>query len=199
MVCGQRGHGRESSGMSPWLVAAAALLAGGLMACGGETIPKQYLKQADTDVTLTKLVEHPDAYRGRVVILGGVIVEEKPGDNRVWLRMKNRPLDLDYVPHIPVVNEGPEAGHFWVMVAKRDLPPDYRHWARVTVIGRVTGGKIAFDEAGSDERIKNIVISAIYLKGWDRRMGGYGIREVDDSGVAGSAAGPRGVLKNSSQ
>ncbi len=199
MACRTKGLGRESSGMSPWLAAAAALLAGGLSACVGETIPKQYLKQADTDVTLTKLVKHPDAYRGRVVILGGVIVEEKPGDNRVWLRMKNRPLDLDYVPHIPVVKDGPEAGDYWVMVSKRDLPPDYRDWARVTVIGRVTGGKMAFDEAGSDERIKNIVISAIFLKGWDRRLGGYGIREVGEGGVAGSAAGPRGVLKNSSQ
>jgi starvation-inducible outer membrane lipoprotein len=183
----------------PWLVGAAALFAGGLVACGGGAIPKQYLQQADTDVTLTKLVRHPDAYRGRVVILGGVIVEEKPGDNRVWLRMKNRPLDLDYVPHIPVAREGPEAGDYWVMVAKQDLPPDYRHWARVTVIGRVMGGKMAFDEAGSDERIKNIVLSAIYIKGWDRRLGGYGVHETDDSGGAGSAAGPRGVLKNSSQ
>ncbi len=199
MACRRREIDRRRSDMSPWLAAAAALLAGGLSACGGETIPKHYLKQADTDVTLTKLVKHPDAYRGRVVILGGVIVEEKPGDNRVWLRMKNRPLDLDYVPHIPVVKDGPEAGDFWVMVAKRDLPPDYRHWARVTVIGRVTGGKMAFDEAGSDERIKNIVISAIFLKGWDRRLGGYGVREIDESGVAGAAAGPRGVLKNSSQ
>lgn len=199
MSCSRRELGRQCSGLSPGLVVVAALLAGGLVGCGGETIPKQYLKQADTDVTLTKLSRQPDVYQGKVVILGGVIVEEKPGDNRVWLRMKNRPLDLDYVPHIPVTNEGPEAGHYWVMVAKRDLPPDYRQWARVTVIGRVMGGKMAFDEAGSDERIKNVVLSAIFLKGWDRRLGGYGVHEVDDSGGAGSAAGPRGVLKNSSQ
>ncbi len=198
MACRARGLSRESLGMSPWLVAAAALLAGGLVACS-ETIPKQYLKQADPDVTLTKLSKRPEAYQGKVVILGGVIVDEKPGDNRVWLRIKNRPLDVDFVPHIPVTNEGPEAGHYWVMVAKRDLPPDYQQWARVTVIGRVMGGKMAFDEAGSDERIKNIVLSAIFLKGWDRRLGGYGIREVGEGGVAGSAAGPRGVLKNSSQ
>jgi starvation-inducible outer membrane lipoprotein len=182
--------------MSLWLVAAAALLAGGLAACRGETIPKQYLKQVDPDVTLTRLSKRPDAYQGKVVILGGVIVSEKPGDNRVWLRFKNRPLDVDYVPHIPVTNEGPEAGHYWVMVSKRDLPPDYREWARVTVVGRVMGGRTGQEESAVGEEL---VLSALYLKGWDRRLGGYGAREVDDSGGAGSAAGPRGVLKNSSQ
>ncbi len=196
MACSQRGLGREFSGMSPWLVAAATLLTGGLVACGGETIPKQYLKQADPDVTLTKLSKRPEAYQGKVVILGGVIVSEKPGDNRVWLRIKNRPLDVDYVPHIPVTNEGPEAGHYWVMVAKRDLPPDYREWARVTVVGRVMGGRTGQEESAVGEEL---VLSALYFKGWDRRLGGYGIREVGESGVAGSAAGPRGVLKNSSQ
>ncbi len=197
MVCSKRGSDRESSGIRlPWRVAMASVLAGGLVACGGETIPKQYLKQADPDVTLTKLSKRPEAYQGKVVILGGVIVDEKLGDNRVWLRIKNRPLDVDFVPHIPVTSEGPEAGHYWVMVSKRDLPPDYQQWARVTVVGRVMTGLVGSDKEANDEAV---VLSALYFKGWDRRMGGYGIREVGESGVAGSAAGPRGVLKNSSQ
>lgn len=175
----------------------AAVLSCGLVACGGGVVPSQYLKQAEPGVTLTKLSKDPTAYRGKVVVLGGVIVKEKQGDNRVWLHVKNRPLDDDYVPHIPVTKEGPEAGHYWVMVWKKDLPKDYHHFARITVVGRLMGGKIAFDEDASDERIQNVILSALYLRGWDKRMGGYGIHEEDDSGVFRAPAAPKPLQKNS--
>lgn len=186
-VCGVRFGG---------LSCIAGVLSCGLVACGGP-IPNQYLKEAEPRVTLTSLTKRNAEYQGKVVILGGVIVDYKSGDNRVWLRVKNRPLDADYVPHIPLTKEGPEAGHFWVMVWNKDLPRDYQQWARITVVGRLMGGKLAFDEEGSDERIKNVVLSAIFLKGWDKRMGGYGIREEDDSGIFRAPAAPKPLQKNS--
>lgn len=177
----------------------AVLLAVWLNGCGGGAIPSQYLKQTEPGVTLTKLSKDPEAYRGKVVALGGVIVDQKPGDNRVWLRIKNRPLDVDYVPHMPISNEGPEAGHYWVMVWNKDLPKDYQQWARMTVVGQVMGGKLAFTEEGSDERIKNVVISAMFLKGWDKRMGGYGVLDRDDSDTPKAPAAPRSLQKNTTQ
>lgn len=179
----------------PGLVAAALL--GGLVACGGGTIPSQYLKKAEPGITLTKLAKDPKAYRGKVVILGGVIVDEKPGDNRVWLHVKNRPLDEDYVPHIPVTKEGPEAGYYWVMVMRHDLPKDYHKWSRITVVGRLTGGKVAFDEEGSDENIQNIMLSALYLRGWGKDFGGY-LTETEDSGFVRGPVTPRSLQKNTS-
>lgn len=174
----------------------AGVLSCGLVACGGP-IPNQYLKQAEPGVTLTSLTKRHAEYQGKVVILGGVIVDYKSGDNRVWLHVKNRPLDADYVPHIPLTKEGPEAGHYWVMVWNKDLPKDYQQWARVTVVGRLMGGKLAFDEEGSDERIKNVVLSAIFLKGWDKRLGGYGVSEEDSSGIVRMPAPPKPLQKNS--
>ena len=178
--------------------ASLGFMAGGLLfglaACGGGMIPSQYLKQADPDVTLTKLSKRPGAYQGTVVILGGVIVSEKPGDNRVWLQVKNRPLDVDYVPHIPITNEGPEAGTYWVMVWKKDLPKDYQQWARVTVVGRVLSGQAGQDKDAVDE---GVVLSALYLRGWDRRMGGYGIQEEDERGTFRTPAAPKPLQKNS--
>jgi len=76
----------------------AGVLSCGLVACGGP-IPNQYLKQAEPGVTLTSLAKRHAEYQGKVVILGGVIVEHKSGDNRIWLKVRNRPLDGDYVPH----------------------------------------------------------------------------------------------------
>lgn len=177
------------------LLAGAVLLALGSGGCFGSVIPKQYVRQAEPGVTLTKLSKDPMAYRGKVVILGGVIVDQKEGDNRIWLRVKNRPLDDDFVPHIPVTNEGPEAGYYWVMVWKRDLPKDYRQYARITVVGRLTGGKVAFDEEGSDERIQNVVLTALYLRGWGKDFGGY-LTEEDDSGFVRPPAAPKPLQKN---
>lgn len=175
----------------------AVLLAFGLCSCGGGVIPKQYLQHAEPGVTLTMLSTDPKAYQGKVVILGGVIVDQIPGDNRVWLRVKNRPLDDDYVPHIPVTKEGPESGYYWVMVWTKDLPKDYHQWTRITVVGRLTGGQVAFDEAGSDENIQNIVMTALYLRGWGKDFGGY-LTETDDSGFVRPPAVPKPLQKNTS-
>lgn len=171
----------------------AGVVSCGLVACGGP-IPNQYLKQAEPGVTLTALSKRHTEYQGKVVILGGVIVDYKAGDNRVWLHVKNRPLDGDYIPHIPITNEGPEAGHYWVMVWNKDLPKDYQQWARMTVVGRVSYGQAAQDKAAVDE---GLVLSALYLRGWDRRLGGYGVSEEDSSGIVRMPAPPKPLQKNS--
>lgn len=183
---------------TPVLSLVAVLLAGGLAGCGGSAIPSKYVKQAEPGITLTKLSKDPAAYRGKVVVLGGVIVDQKHGDNRVWLHVKNRPLDDDYVPHIPVTKEGPEAGYYWVTVLQKDLPKDYQHWSRITVVGRLTGGKVAFDENASDERIQNIILSALYVRGWGKDFGGY-LVETDDSGLVRPPAAPKSLQKNTTQ
>src|SRR5438270_11130700 len=88
-------------------------------------IPKQYINQAEPGVTLTALASNPDGYREKVVILGGVIVEERPVGEQVFFRLKNRPLDNDYQPHRPLSLDGPEAGYYWVMIGRDDLPEQY--------------------------------------------------------------------------
>ena len=61
-------------------------------------IPREYIHQSERGVTLSALVSEPNRYQGKIVILGGVIVEEKEEGDQVFLRLKNRPLDKDYVP-----------------------------------------------------------------------------------------------------
>ena len=164
-----------------------------LTACSGDVIPSRYLKEAEPGVTLTALSKKRDEYQGKVVILGGVIVDQKIGDNRVWLHIKNRPLDGDYGPHIPITSEGPEAGTYWVMVWKKDLPRDYQQWARVTIVGRVLTGQAGQEKDAVEE---GLVLSALYLRGWDKRMGGYGIQE-DDRGTLRAPSPPKPLQKNS--
>jgi hypothetical protein len=132
-----------------------------LSACSS-TLPSRYIDQAEPGVTLTALISNPDGYREKVVILGGVIVEEKEIDEHVFLRLKNRPLDNDYRPHRPLSLDGPEAGYYWVMIGRRDLPEQYRQWARVTVVGQVSGKRPSVTSSGALEP----VLAALYLRGW---------------------------------
>ena len=126
-----------------------------LTAC--HTLPSKYIEQAEPGVTLTALTASPQQFRDKVVILGGVLVKEREEAGRVWLHLKNRPLDNHYQPHRPISLDGPEAGHFWVTATNHEqLPSKYRNWARMTVVGRVIG------TADSEP-----VLMLMYIRGWD--------------------------------
>ena len=144
------------SGQRRWAYSVSAIvLAFVLAAC--HTLPAKYVEQAERGVTLTSLTVSPQEYRDKVVILGGVLVKEREEGGQVWLHLKNRPLDPQYHPHRPISLDGPEAGHFWVTVAnRRQLPPRYREWARMTVVGRVIG-----------TTNQEPILLLMYARGWD--------------------------------
>lgn len=83
-----------------------ALVATGLIAgCGlsaRNTIPSEFILQAEPGVTLTALTTHPELYQGKVVIVGGVPLAEIREGDRVWIELRNRPLEANYVPHRPL-------------------------------------------------------------------------------------------------
>ena len=120
-------------------------------------LPSKYIEQAEPGVTLTTLAASPQQFRDKVVILGGVLVKEREEAGRVWLHLRNRPLDNRYHPHRPISLDGPEAGYFWVTAATHEqLPARYRKWARMTVVGRVIG--IVENEPA---------LMLMYMRGWD--------------------------------
>lgn len=156
--------GRFSIRQLRWTVFALLLLA----ACGLEglkpPIPPRYLARAEKNVTLTSLMAHPDRYLDKVVILGGVVVEERLDQDQLWVRLKNRPLDDTYRPHRPVTQDSPESGHYWVTASSRSqFSGQYRHWARITVVGRVVGTWSPSTGAASGDEP---VLSLLYAKGW---------------------------------
>ncbi len=139
------------------------------ISCG--SIPRRYLAQAETGVTLMDLQRAPEQYQGKLVILGGVIVDEQTKDGRRWLRMKNRPLDDNYRPHLSDP-EGPENGYYWVAVDAEKIPAHYREWAQLTVVGQVVPKRPGVK---SDP-----VLAAVYLRGWSRMSGEHSVWEIDD-------------------
>lgn len=124
---------------------------------GCANVPRHYVRMAEPGTTLTALTAHPEMYRGKVVLLGGTIIEEEETEQELWLCIKNRPLDQDYIPHRPIDMDGPEAGSYWVVVTKKQFSRQYRQWARVTVVGRVTDIQRFETEP---------VLSLLYVRGW---------------------------------
>lgn len=156
----------RSQGPHPWAlcallqrwsarVALAISLIVVLVGCAA--VPRQYVQMAEPGATLTALSTHPESYRGKVVLLGGTIVGDEENGSYLWLRVMNRPLDQDYIPHRPVDSGGSEAGHYWVMMPKQQFPREYRHWARMTVVGRVTD---------TQRLVTEPVLSLLYVRGW---------------------------------
>ncbi|MFM8550812.1 MAG: Slp family lipoprotein [Nitrospiraceae bacterium] len=138
----------------------------GLVGCA-PAIPNRYLKQAEPGVTLTSLKAKPAAYRGKTVILGGVIVERRQEAGRICLLMKNRPLDADHVPHRDATLVPSESALYWVIVEENSLPPRYREWARVTVVGWVSDAKPPKPDPAHDRsQGGEPVLDGLYLKGW---------------------------------
>src|SRR5574338_1064219 len=131
---------------------------------GCSAVPRSYLNQAERGVTLTDLTEHPTEYQGKVVILGGTRLGEEEHDGHVWLHLRNRPLDNEYKPHLPRDPASQEGSTYWVAVTDRsEFPPQYQHWARMTVVGRVIGWKHESFGGPSEPEL-----GLMYVRGWGR-------------------------------
>ena len=143
--------------------AAALLLVCGLaVMVGCSAVPRKYLSQVDPSVTLTDITDHPDQYQGKVVILGGARLDEREHDGQVWLHVRNRPLDNEYKPHLPRDPGSHEGSTYWITVTDRsEFPANYKHWARMTVVGRVVGW---MNE--STGGIREPVLGLMYVRGW---------------------------------
>ena len=132
------------------------------LAVGCGVIPGKYVREAEW-VTLTQLRTHPDLYRGKTIILGGAIVMQRTEAGRVWLLVRNRPLDRDYMPHRAAVMGGMEDGHYWIVTAPTALPSGYQRWGRITVVGKVGDQRPPTSDMGST---KDPMLYALYLRGW---------------------------------
>lgn len=118
----------SSQRMQRWTVPVSLTLFMAATLWGCSSVPRRYVWIAEPGVTLTMLSMNPQPYVGKVVLLGGTITEEQQTDQFVLLRLKNRPLDQDYKPHRPANSASAEAGSYWVIVPKQQVPPKYRDW-----------------------------------------------------------------------
>lgn len=141
------------------LVGMAVMVAG----CATSVIPETLEPQIDNAVTFNQIVESPDSYRGKVVVLGGEILKAKALKGGTQLEVLQLPLDSDQEP----VTDRMESRGRFLAVQKEFLDPaTIAEGTRVTVVGEVTGSTVdKMDEA--DYRFPTLDVK--YLHRWDAK------------------------------
>ncbi|GAB6059981.1 Slp family lipoprotein [Desulfonatronum parangueonense] len=120
------------------------------------------LNMADRNLTFAELRQHPQAHQGKVVVLGGVIVQVLHSDEGSLLEVYQtrtnhlgEPVDLDI-----------SGGRFMVYHPTVLEPEIYRKGRRVTVAGRVIGQMVG-DMGNLEYRYP--YIEALEIQLWSER------------------------------
>jgi outer membrane lipoprotein len=132
-----------------------------LSACA-PTISKQLRQQADAGLSFPVLAADPEAYQGKIVILGGVIAQTTAKTGQTELEIVQKPLDSFNVPETTDTSQG----RFLVLAEQFLDPLIYKKDRKITVAGEVTGSEVRkLDEL--DYRYP--VLKSLELKLWPPR------------------------------
>jgi starvation-inducible outer membrane lipoprotein len=97
--------------------------------------PPGIMQEANPALTLEKVQQHPETYKGQVILLGGDIVSvEATPQGPLLLEVRQRPLDSQGMP----IMNAPSGGQFWVQYEGPNRE-DFRIWRRLAIIGEILG------------------------------------------------------------
>jgi outer membrane lipoprotein len=109
----------------------------GLLSGCAHVISRGALKQVDAKITFAALLKDPNAYAGKVVLLGGVIVETVNKQEGTLLEVYETALDQEGKP----VNTDVSEGRFLALYPGFLDSVIYRSGRRVTLTGIVVGAR----------------------------------------------------------
>ncbi len=97
-------------------------------------ISKQWRQQAQTELTFSRVVENPEAYVGKIVIWGGLILEVSNPSDGGEIRILQGPLDADEYPHEEITY-----GRFIAKASTFVDPVIYSKGRKITLAGEIIG------------------------------------------------------------
>jgi starvation-inducible outer membrane lipoprotein len=120
------------------------------------TIPSEFTKQVDQDLTFADAKRAPEQFRGKILLLGGTVSErtDLPGATKMLIHEHN--VDYRYSPNLGGLSEG----EFLVVVRPPVNPAQYPAGQPVTVVGKLTGVELA------PGRKPLPAFDAVYLRAW---------------------------------
>ena len=119
-------------------IALVMLVIASFLAGCAHVISEDTLKQVDDKTTFSQLHENPSAHRGKIVLLGGVIVNSTIQGDGTLLEIYQTRTDSTYKPINPDRSEGRFLAHY-----KGFLESEiYRKGRMLTVAGTAEGEKI---------------------------------------------------------
>ena len=105
---------------------------------GCSPISRELRTQADRTLTFQQVFQNPEAYRGKIVIWGGEIIETtNQKDGTTLIIVLQRPLDWTQEPKFQH-----SEGRFLLLVEGYADPYVFRRGRRVTVAGEIVGRKV---------------------------------------------------------
>ncbi len=131
-----------------------------LFLIGGCThnISKSSLALADTSITFIKLLNDPDAFRGKFVILGGKIAAAKNNAEGIMLEVIQHDLDSRELPDESIVSGGR-----FLAFAPGPLNMTICRSGRLVSMAGVVAGKRVMPLKGKDYSYPVIVVKELHL------------------------------------
>lgn len=127
-------HGRLHN-MILWCL---VLLAG--CASSPEVVPDTLKSQIDSQVTFQDILQQPETFQGKLVVLGGEVLHAKRSSEATQLEILQLPLDSSNRPSLIKTDS---KGRFLVFERAFLDPATFPPGTRVTVVGEVTGSQTA--------------------------------------------------------
>jgi outer membrane lipoprotein len=120
-----------------WLLmaCAAAPAFSGLSGCTSTVVPQALLGQVDRGITYPELAQNPEAFAGRLVLMGGVVLGVEPRGQDLVLTMAERPLSR--TDEAPALYES-SRGNMLLQVPG-GAAAAYREGDLITFVGSVLG------------------------------------------------------------
>lgn len=112
----------------------AALICLLLTSCG-PVISKQVMSYTDPNINFFQLINNPDFYKGKVVVLGGRIINTTVKKNETWLEILEQPLEARQRPK----GTDETGGRFLVRYQDYRDPAVYAPGRSVTIAGEIMG------------------------------------------------------------
>jgi outer membrane lipoprotein len=109
----------------------------GLIAGCAAGIPSQLAQQVSWNLSFVDIRQHPEAYRGRLVALGGIVTHIEAVDEGYRVIVSELPFEPSG-RYRPAVDQLPR-GRFILLIPKQALPSGLHAGAEVTVVGEIMG------------------------------------------------------------
>ena len=101
-------------------------------------IPERLVPFVDRTVTFRQVLDTPDSYTGRVLVLGGEVLKAKRLKEGTQLELLQLPLDGE---EQPIRDRQQSQGRFLAIQSEFLDPATIAEGTRMTIVGEVTGAK----------------------------------------------------------
>ncbi|MEN6330595.1 MAG: Slp family lipoprotein [Smithella sp.] len=106
-----------------------------LMSACAPVISQKTMSTVDKNISFISLRQNPDAFKGKVVLLGGQIIATTVKADETWIEILEKPLDYRQRPS----DTDQSSGRFLVRFPNFLDPAIYASGRKLTVVGQVDG------------------------------------------------------------